>query len=56
MTVAPSVTYRPPVWHRFLSVHTLLTHLLPVMWTLQQWGGTGVGWTPQQCAGQCLMA
>ena len=29
-TVAPSVTYRPPVWQRFWSVHTLLAQTLPV--------------------------
>ena len=36
MTVAPSVTYSPPVWQRFLSVHTLLSQVLPVMDTLQR--------------------
>lgn len=35
VTVAPSVTYRPPVWQRFWSVHTLLAQTLPVIDTLR---------------------
>lgn len=42
LTVAPSVTYRPPVWQRRLSVHTLLSQVLPVMDTLQRWSRFGM--------------
>ena len=41
MTVAPSVTYSPPVWQRRLSVHTLLSQVLPVMDTLQRQSASG---------------
>lgn len=35
VTVAPSVTYNPPVWQRLWSVHLLPSHLLPVIVTLR---------------------
>jgi hypothetical protein len=35
VTVAPSVTYSPPVWQRFWSVHTLLVQTLLAIDTLR---------------------